>query len=181
VERGLLGPQEAARVWDRHLLNCAVVEALLPADARVVDVGSGAGLPGLALACARPDLHIDLVESLARRVTFLDEAVTALNLDGQVGVVRGRAEDRAVVGRVGAAPWVTARAVAPLERLARWCLPLLRPGGSLLALKGSQAAAEIDSAAAAIRRYGGGTPRIVSCGDDVVSEPTTVVVIDRQH
>ena len=91
VERGLLGPREASRVWERHLLNCAVVGELLPRAARVVDVGSGAGLPGIPLACARPDLRIDLVEPLARRVTFLEEAVAALGLAPRVSVVRGRA------------------------------------------------------------------------------------------
>ncbi len=133
VERGLLGPREVPRLWERHLLNCAVLEPLIPADAAgLCDVGSGAGLPGLVLAALRPDLAVTVLEPLLRRTTFLTEAVDALGLT-RVEVLRGRAEDWA-----GRRTWpvVTARAVAPLDRLAGWCLPLLTPGGLLLALKG---------------------------------------------
>jgi 16S rRNA (guanine527-N7)-methyltransferase len=179
VERGLLGPREASRVWDRHLLNCAVVGELLPPAARVVDVGSGAGLPGLALACARPDLRVTLVEPLVRRVTFLEQAVTTLGLAPRVTVIRGRAEEPAVAGRVAPADWITARAVAPLNRLAAWCLPLLDQGGFLLALKGRQAAAELAEHRAAIGRLGGADGQVVSCGVGLLASPTTVVVIRR--
>jgi len=175
VERGLIGPREAPRLWERHLLNCAVVEDLFPVDASVVDVGSGAGLPGLVLAVVRPDLRITLLEPLARRVTFLEEAVAELGLTS-VEVRRGRAEE--VVGRL-AASIVTARAVAPLDRLATWCLPLCEPGGRMLALKGSSAAEEITEHAAAVARVGGVSPRIVECGGGVVDPPTTVVEILR--
>ncbi|SHN46833.1 16S rRNA (guanine(527)-N(7))-methyltransferase RsmG [Cryptosporangium aurantiacum] len=175
VERGLIGPREAPRLWDRHLLNCAVVAELFPADATVVDVGSGAGLPGLVLAIARPDLRVTLLEPLARRVAFLNEAVSALELSS-VTVRRGRAEE--VVGQVSAAI-VTARAVAPLDRLAGWCLPLCEPSGKMLALKGSSAAEEITEHAAAVARVGGVSPRIVECGGGVVDPPTTVVEILR--
>jgi 16S rRNA (guanine527-N7)-methyltransferase len=180
VERGLLGPREASRVWERHLLNCAVVGELLPRAARVVDVGSGAGLPGIPLACARPDLRIDLVEPLARRVTFLEEAVAALALAPRVSVVRGRAEERAVVRRVAPVAWVTARAVAPLDRLAAWCLPLLQPGGCLLALKGRRAAQELNEYRDVIGRLGGVDQHVVLCGVDLLASPSTVVVIRRR-
>lgn len=175
VERGLIGPRETPRLWERHLLNCAVVEGLFPADATVVDVGSGAGLPGLVLGIVRPDLRITLLEPLARRVAFLEEAVAALGL-ASVTVRRNRAEE--VVGKL-AASIVTARAVAPLDRLAVWCLPLCEPGGRMLALKGSSAADEITEHAAAVARVGGVCTRIVECGSGVVDPPTTVVEILR--
>lgn len=173
TERGLLGPREADRLWDRHLLNCAVVADILGDVDHVVDVGSGAGLPGIVLALVRPGLRVTLVEPLARRVTFLDEIVAHLGLD-DVEVVRGRAEDLA--GRVSA-PVVTARAVAPLDRLARWCLPLCARGGRLLALKGASAAEEIREHADAVARVGGGVARIVECGTGVLDPPTTVVEV----
>jgi 16S rRNA (guanine527-N7)-methyltransferase len=173
VERGLIGPREAPRLWDRHLLNCAVVAELLPVGVAVIDVGSGAGLPGLALALARPDLRVTLLEPLARRVAFLTEVVAELGLVG-VDVVRGRAE--VSVGKL-AAPVVTARAVAPLDRLAKWCLPLVEPGGRLLAMKGSTAAEEIVEHRPALRRAGGGPARIFECGKGVVDPPTVVVEV----
>lgn len=179
VLRGLIGPREVSRLWERHLLNCAVIAELLPIGARVVDVGSGAGLPGLALACRRADLRVDLVDSLARRVAFLRDVVADLGLDEQVRVVRGRAEDAAVRDVVGGAQWATARAVAPLDRLVRWCLPLLQPGGTLLAMKGDQAAAEIEAHAAAIRRAGGVGVSITECGRGALDVPVRVVVIQR--
>ena len=173
VARGLIGPREAPRLWERHLLNCAVLGELLPPGATVIDVGSGAGLPGVVLGIARPDLSVTLLEPLARRVTFLDEVVAELGLTG-VAVVRGRAEES--VGRISASV-VTARAVAPLDRLAGWCLPLVAQGGRLLAMKGSTAAEEIAEYAPAIRRAGGGPARIVECGKGVVDPPTTVVEV----
>ncbi len=180
VSHGLLGPREAERIWSRHLLNCAVVADLLPDSARVVDVGSGAGLPGLALACRRADLSIDLVESMVRRTDFLRDCVEKLELGGRVRVVRGRAEDGDVVALVGGADWVTARAVAPLDRLVRWCLPLLRSGGRLLALKGERAEDEVGEHAAEIRRLGGVDIDVIRCGVDVIDEPATVVVVRRR-
>ncbi len=178
LERGLLGPREVPRLWSRHLLNCVALTDLLPADTRLVDVGTGAGLPGLVVAIARPDVRVDLVESLQRRVDFLTEAVTLLGLEDQVRVVRGRAEDSFVVDEVGEASWVTARAVAPLDRLVKWCLPLLRPGGELLAMKGASAVAEVTDHAGAIRALGGVDPRVVTCGADL-DEPVPVVVVTR--
>jgi 16S rRNA (guanine527-N7)-methyltransferase len=168
VERGLLGPREAARLWDRHLLNSAVVGSLLSPGESVVDVGSGAGLPGIPMALARPDCSFVLLEPLLRRATFLAEVVADLGLSPRVSVVRARAEDVA-----GASYDVAvARAVAPLDRLAGWCLRLVRPGGRLLALKGDRAEAEV-AAAPRLRA------RIVRVGDGLVDPPTTVVTIDR--
>lgn len=177
VERGLLGPREADRVWERHVLNCAVVAELLPDGARTVDIGSGAGLPGIPLALARPDLSVVLVEPLARRVDWLREVVEDLGLP--VTVERGRAEEPGVRARWEGADVVTARAVAPLARLAGWALPLLRPGGTLLALKGASADTEVGRDAPAVRRLGGGEPRIVRCGSRLVDPPSTVVVVER--
>jgi 16S rRNA (guanine527-N7)-methyltransferase len=140
VVRGLIGPREVPRLWERHLLNCAVVADLFAPDSRLVDVGSGAGLPGLVLAICRPDLDVVLAEPLLRRTTFLTEAAATLSL-GNVRVERVRAEQ--MTDDVDA---VTARAVAPLDRLARWTLPLLRPGGRLVALKGASAGSELQAA-----------------------------------
>ena len=168
-----MGPREASRVWSRHVLNCAVVEAALPRDATVVDVGSGAGLPGVVLALARPDLHVTLVEPLLRRSAFLTEVVEALGL-GQVEVVRARAEELAGERVFDVA---TARAVAPLRRLVPWVLPLCRDGGELVAMKGSAAAAELTEAADVIARYGGTNVRIDTVGDGLVEPPPVVVRI----
>jgi 16S rRNA (guanine527-N7)-methyltransferase len=178
VVRGLIGPREAPRIWERHLLNCAVVAELIPSGASVVDVGSGAGLPGMVLAVARPDLSVTLVEPLARRTAFLSEAVTALGLE-RTTVVRARAEE--CVGKIPLAEVVTARAVAPLDRLAGWCLPLTAVGGRLLAMKGASAAAEIAEHAEALARLGAGAPSVRTCGESFLAEPTTVVEIVRER
>jgi 16S rRNA (guanine527-N7)-methyltransferase len=174
VERGLLGPRETARIWDRHLLNCAVLTDLIEPAARVIDVGSGAGLPGVVLAIRRPDLQVVLLEPLQRRADFLRETCAALALVN-VEVLRARAED--VPAELPRADVVTARAVAPLDRLVGWCLPLLRPGGRLLALKGDQAAREVADAAATLRRLGTVDTSILQMGLDVLDEPTTVVTV----
>jgi len=182
VIRGLVGPNEGSRLWDRHLLNCAVVGELIPPDARVVDVGSGAGLPGIVLAVARPDLSVILVEPLARRTAFLSEVVTALGLD-RITVVRGRAEEcvpKRGSPRFGLADVVTARAVAPLHRLTAWCLPLAAEGGRVLALKGESAEAEAEAHREAVVRLGGAPPRVLRCGSDVIDPPTTVIEVVRE-
>lgn len=176
----MIGPRETPRLWERHLLNCAVLGELLPHGARVVDIGSGAGLPGLVVACDRADLSIDLVEPLQRRAEFLREAVEELGLADRVRVLRGRAEEPAVREAAGGASWITARAVAPLGRLATWCAPLLAPGGRLLAMKGRQAAAELEEARSALRRTGVRGIGIELCGVGVVDPPTGVVVLERQ-
>lgn len=177
IERGLIGPREVPRIWDRHVLNCAVLAELVADGARVVDVGSGAGLPGIVLALVRPDLEIVLLEPLARRAAWLGEVVADLDLSVQVH--RGRAEEPAVRRTWEGADVVTARAVAPLARLAAWTLPLLRPGGQLLAVKGESAEIEVARDRAAVRRAGGGSPRLVRCGVGIVDPPCTVVVVDR--
>jgi 16S rRNA (guanine527-N7)-methyltransferase len=178
VLRGLIGPREVSRLWERHVLNCAVVAELVPAESRLVDVGSGAGLPGIVLALARPDVEVVLLEPLARRVAFLEECRSRLGLDS-VAVYRGRAEDPDVVDVLGGVDVVTARAVAPLDRLAGWCLPLLRPGGRLLALKGVSAADELETARSALDRAGAAGAEILDIGASVVSPATRVVVVKR--
>jgi len=169
--RGLIGPREVPRLWERHLLNSAAIASLVPVGARVVDVGSGAGLPGIPLALARPDLTVTLLEPLARRVAFLTECVHRLGLE-RVTVVRGRAEEGPIRRQLGGADVVTARAVAPLDKLAGWCLPLLRPGGLLLAMKGSTAAAEL---AATGPLPGAADALLTQAGDP----PATVIVVTR--
>ncbi len=178
VRRGLIGPREIDRLWDRHLLNSAVLTELLPPRSRVLDVGSGAGLPGIPLAIVRPDITITLLEPMARRVAWLEEVVAELELP--VEVVRGRAEEAPVRDALAGQDAVIARAVAPMERLARWCLPLARPGGRLLALKGSSAHDELERDRAAITRAGGIGQDVISCGVDVLDVPAHVVVVERE-
>lgn len=146
IEWGLLGPREAERLWDRHVLNSVAIAGLIPQDAAVVDVGSGAGLPGIPLAILRPDLKVTLLEPLLRRVNFLELAVEELDLAERVRVIRGRAEDHG-----GSYDVVTCRAVAPLPRLLAWCVPLLGVEGRLVALKGSSAADEVAQATPELR------------------------------
>ena len=177
VTRGLVGPREVPRLWERHLLNCAVVAEVVPEGSGVVDIGSGAGLPGLVLALVRPDLTVRLVEPLERRSVFLTEAVELLEVGARVQVVRDRAETLAAAGPV--ADVVTARAVAPLDRLAGWCLPLVVQGGRLVALKGERAEAEVAVAAEVLAAWGAPHAEVVSCGVGVVDPPTRVVVAER--
>ena len=177
VEWGLVGPREASRVWERHILNCAVVADLVPPAARVLDIGSGAGLPGIPLALARPDLRVVLVEPLARRVEWLRMVLADLELP--IELERGRAEDTPIRRRWEGADVVTSRAVAPLHRLAAWCLPLVRPGGMMLAVKGMSAPAEVERDTRAVAASGGGIPRIETCGVGIVDPPSTVVVVER--
>jgi 16S rRNA (guanine527-N7)-methyltransferase len=177
VEWGLLGPREVDRIWDRHLLNCAAAAELVEAGDRIVDIGSGAGLPGLPMAIAKPGLRVVLVESLLRRTEFLDMAVGELGLD--VDVVRGRAEDSDVRRTAGGADAVTSRAVASLDKLARWSLPLLREGGRLLAIKGERASDELREHRRVLTKLGAVDARVVECGVSLLSPPTTVVVARR--
>ncbi|MFI6324825.1 16S rRNA (guanine(527)-N(7))-methyltransferase RsmG [Nonomuraea sp. NPDC050556] len=171
VVRGLLGPREVPRIWDRHLLNCAVVAEAVPADVRLVDIGSGAGLPGLVLAIVRQDIEVTLLEPLLRRTVFLEECVEALKLDN-VEVLRGRAEELAGKREFDVA---SARAVAPLDRLLAWAMPLLREDGELIAMKGSRAAEELAEADAALRASGARTAELVSVGHGKVEPPATLV------
>ena len=183
VAQGLLGPREVDRIWDRHLLNCTLAAdpdaGLVPLGSRVADVGSGAGLPGLVWAIVRPDLTLTLVEPLLRRWTFLVSAVEELGLGARVSIVRERAEDLA-----GSPQWrpvdiVTARAVAPLNRLVGWTIPLATSTGCLIALKGQSAGAEVADATAACAALG-----VVSCEVEVLQGPytpeSTTVVIARR-
>ena len=171
VTRGLIGPREAARRWDRHVLNSAVLAEAVPDRGTVCDIGTGAGLPGLVLAIARPDISMTLVEPLLRRTTFLDEVVAELEL-GHVRVVRGRAEDLH-----GSATFdvVTSRAVAPLERLLGWSMPLVAPTGALVAMKGQSVRDEIATAAAALATWRCAEPEVLELGHGVV-DPQTIVV-----
>lgn len=171
VSHGLIGPREVPRLWERHVLNCAVIQSAIPMDSKVIDVGSGAGLPGLALAIARPDLDLHLIEPMLRRTNWLSLAVTELGLTN-VTVHRGRAEQ---FWGVLSAPIVTARAVARLSELAGWCLPLLSPGGSLLAIKGSSVMEEVEADRAALRRLGAVDEVIESFGSGIVDQETTVL------
>ncbi len=170
VVRGLIGPREVPRLWERHLLNCAVVSEEIDEGADVCDLGSGAGLPGLVLAIRRPDLRVTLVEPLLRRATFLTEAADALGLDN-VTVLRSRAEE--LVGRLQFCV-VTSRALAPLPRLLDWSLPLVRTGGVMLALKGRSAAAEVAGAAVPLHRWGV-LAEVREVGRDSLDPPSTVV------
>ena len=139
IERGLIGPREGERIWERHIFNCLPVTQLLPQGASLFDIGSGAGLPGIVIALARPDLKVTLIEPLERRVEFLNEAVAAIAAGGvEIEVIRGRAQD---VKK--SADFVTARAVAPMEKLKKMSWHMVKTGGSLLAMKGESAATEM--------------------------------------
>jgi 16S rRNA (guanine527-N7)-methyltransferase len=169
IERGLLGPREADRVWSRHLLNSTAVASLIAPSACVVDVGSGAGLPGIPLALARPDLQVVLLEPMARRVQFLDECVVELALSN-VSVHRGRAQD----GMAEVADVAVARAVAPLTALAEMSLSLCRSDGALFAIKGAKAGEEVDE----LNRVGG-FASVVRVLIDAAGEAATVVEVRR--
>jgi 16S rRNA (guanine527-N7)-methyltransferase len=175
VQRGLIGPREVPRLWERHLLNCAVLSEVVPEGVTVCDVGSGAGLPGIPLALVRDDIKITLLEPLLRRTNFLTEVVELLGLD-HVTVMRGRAEE--VMGKLPAVHVVTARAVAPLDRLATWGIPLLRPYGEMLALKGDTAEEELKSAATALSKLGAVETSILHVGEGIVDPLSTVVRVE---
>ena len=149
VTRGLIGPREVPRLWDRHLVNCGLLSPFIPEGATVADLGSGAGLPGVVIAIARPDLRVTLVEPMARRVDFLEEVANRLGLEG-LGIVRARAEQWPDAPQFDV---VTARAVAALPKLLGWAMPLVAPEGALMAMKGSSAEAEIAAAQAELRRW----------------------------
>jgi 16S rRNA (guanine527-N7)-methyltransferase len=172
VTRGLIGPRETARLWDRHLVNCALAAEFVPERGELVDIGSGAGLPGVVLAMLRPSLHVVLLEPLLRRSVFLDECVRELDLPN-VSVIRARAEEQAAAGI--RADVATARAVASLEKLVGWAAGLLRPGGELIAIKGQSAEEELVAAQLALKRLGARTAEILHVGQDKVLPETTVV------
>lgn len=177
VVRGLIGPREVPRLWVRHLLNSAALAEAVPEGARVVDVGSGAGLPGIPLALARPDLELSLVEPMARRVDFLEEVRTALAAPWRV--VRGRAEERSVAAAVGRVDVVTARAVAPLPRLAGWCRGLMPAGSRLVALVGAGTVAELPALVPRLEAAGMRDVHARAVGAALGEAATTVVVMTR--
>jgi len=178
ITRGLLGPREAERIWDRHLLNSAVLAEVVPPDADVVDVGSGAGLPGIPLALARPDVRVVLLEPMLRRVTFLEEVLLEVGLEPRVSVVRGRAPEN--VSDLPFQPGcAVARAVAPLDRLVSWTMPLVRPAGVLLALRGRSAEDEVRTTRAAVTRVAGSEAELLTVGATVLEEPAVVVRVQK--
>jgi 16S rRNA (guanine527-N7)-methyltransferase len=174
VAFGLLGPKEASRIWERHILNSAALSRLIEPGSTVIDVGSGAGLPGIPLAVLRPDLQVTLLEPLLRRSTFLVEALSDLDLTARVEVVRARAEEHTRRYDV-----VVARAVAPLDRLIGWCNPLRRPEGVLLALKGQNAEAEIGQAAQVLARLGLAAELIAARADPRADSAIVVRITDQ--
>ncbi|RNI19698.1 16S rRNA (guanine(527)-N(7))-methyltransferase RsmG [Flexivirga caeni] len=175
VVRGLIGPRETPRLWERHILNCAVMTSLIGDDASVIDVGSGAGLPGLVIAIRRPDLQLTLVEPLLRRASWLDEVVEALGVTN-VRVVRGRAE--ALWDALEPADVVTSRAVSALDNLAVWSVPLVRPGGLWLPMKGASVGAEIDRYRDVLTKVGVVSIDVIECGGEILDEPTTVARLE---
>ncbi len=177
VERGLIGPREADRLWERHLLNSVALAELLDPDDQIADIGSGAGLPGIPLALARPDLRVTLIEPLLRRSEFLREVIDELEVD--ITVVRGRAEEQTVRQRVGETDAVVSRAVAALDKLTKWSMPLLRPGGRMLAIKGERAGDEVREYRRVMERLGAVDAKVVMCGEDYLNPPATVVVARR--
>jgi 16S rRNA (guanine527-N7)-methyltransferase len=171
VTRGLLGPREVPRLWTRHVLNCAAVADLVPRPATLIDLGSGAGLPGIVLALLLPDVQVTLLERMERRSLFLDECVQELGLRN-AQVYRATAEE--VAGKL-AADVLTARAVAPLDRLAGLAAGLVRPGGLILAVKGAAAEQEVAQARPVLRRLGMRDVAVVRAGDGKVDRAATVV------
>jgi 16S rRNA (guanine527-N7)-methyltransferase len=177
LERGLLGPHEVDRLWERHLLNSAVVAELLEPGDLVVDIGSGAGLPGLPMAIARPDIEMVLLEPLLRRSEFLREVVAELGLP--VEVVRGRAEERQVREGIGGRDVAVSRAVAALDKLTKWSMALLRPEGRMLAIKGERAHDEVREHRRVMAAAGAVDVRVVTCGANYLAPPATVVSARR--
>ncbi|WP_257159000.1 16S rRNA (guanine(527)-N(7))-methyltransferase RsmG [Corynebacterium cystitidis] len=174
TERGFIGPKEVGRLWSRHIMNCAIISEAFDEGLRVADIGSGAGLPGIPVAIARPDLSITLIEPLLKRSTYLSEVKNQLELDN-VTVIRGRAEDQ----KLEPFDVVTSRAVAPLGKLAGWSLPLVKKGGAMVAMKGASVSDELERDAGVIKKAGGGQATIFTVGDDVLAEPTTLIRIER--
>jgi 16S rRNA (guanine527-N7)-methyltransferase len=170
VEHGLIGPHEVPRLWDRHLLNCAVVAELIDSQpATLVDIGSGAGLPGIVLAMVRPELNVILLEPMDRRCRFLTDCIAELGLSN-ASVLRARAEDAVLRADIA-----TARAVAPLDRLAELAVRLVQPGGMVLAIKGQTAADELKKARPVLKRLGIRSAEVVRAGQGKVVPATTVV------
>lgn len=173
--RGFIGPKEVPILWDRHILNCAVISEAIGEYLTVADIGSGAGLPGIPLALARPDLEVFLIEPLLKRSVFLTEVVEELQLDN-VTVIRGRAEDDELRKQLGLVDIATSRAVAPLGKLAGWSLGVVKKGGAMIAMKGASVTEELARDKSAIKKAGGGHAEIFKVGTQL-SEPATVIKI----
>ncbi len=173
--RGLIGPREVPRIWERHILNSAAVVPYLPTAGSVADIGSGAGLPGVVVAAMRPELEVMLVEPMERRTTWLAEVVAELGLTN-VQVKRGRAEEYHGAFEVDA---VTSRAVAALSKLVRMSMPLVRVGGEMVILKGRNVAQEVEPARKVLRKYGAGDPEILEGTTVEGVESTTIVRVRR--
>ncbi len=174
--RGLIGPNEVAKLWDRHIGNSLVLESLLPEGCSLIDIGTGAGLPGIPIAIARPDLEIHLVEPMQRRIEFLELAVAKLGLSN-TQIHRARAEQ--LHGQL-VADLVTARAVASVKELIEWCEPLLNSHGRLVLLKGDKAEIELKAAKPTMHKHGLVLDDIVLLGEDLLIEPTRAVVLIRK-
>lgn len=175
--RGLVGPRELERLWTRHILNSTAVVEFLPESGIVADVGSGAGFPGVVVAIMRPDLHVDLIESMERRTDWLLDVKHELDLDN-VNVIRSRAED---MRKKYAADVVTARAVAALKKLLPWTLPLLKPGGHLIALKGRRAEQEIMDADAQLMEFGAQSADVYDIDVWGTDEGTRIVDVEKMR
>lgn len=173
IDHGLIGPREAPRLWERHVLGCAVLHPAFPPEASVADIGSGAGLPGIVLAVVRPDLELVLVEPLHRRVIWLQSTIDELELPN-VTVHEGRAESLWGVRRF---PAVTARAVARIGALSGWCLPLLEAEGRLVAMKGASAPTEVSEDRATVLAAGGVAMDVTTYGGELLDVPTTAVIV----
>ncbi len=169
--RGLIGPRELERLWERHILNSAAVVQYLPRTGTIVDIGSGAGLPGIIIGCMLPEASVKLIEPMERRCIWLNEMVKEVGLPN-VEVLRGRAEEFHDAFEADA---VTARAVAALDKLSRWALPLLRTGGEMVLLKGRSVADEIEPARKVLRKFKCSEPEILSAGTIAGVEATTVL------
>ena len=177
IERGLIGPGEVGRIWERHILNSAAIVELVADGERVADVGSGAGLPGIPLVLARPTVRVTLIEPLLRRADFLSEVTELLGCNAVV--IRGRAEESRVQDEAGEIDAVTSRAVASLDKLTRWCFPLLSAGGRMMAMKGERARAEVDEHRRALKSLGAVDVKVMECGVNYLTPPATVVVATK--
>ena len=173
VLQGLLGPREIDRIWDRHILNCAALNELIPQAKSIIDIGSGAGLPGIVLAIMNPSTHVILVEPMQRRTDFLNDVKKQLNLEN-VEIIRGRAENQKIQAQV-----VTSRAVAPLNKLLAWSLPLVEKGGKVLAIKGEKAQSELEEAQKELNLLKNTTASIKTCGL-ALDLSVTVVEISKE-
>ena len=173
VLQGLLGPREIDRIWDRHILNCAALNDLIPQAKSVIDIGSGAGLPGIVLAIMNPSTPVILVEPMQRRTDFLNDVKKQLNLEN-VEIIRGRAENQKIQAQV-----VTSRAVAPLNKLLAWSLPLVEKGGKVLAIKGEKAQSELEEAQKELNLLKNTTASIKTCGL-ALDLSVTVVEISKE-